>query len=105
MRESNAVVVAEHARPFCGYVTKRFLPDAFDRGGSMKPNNTLFAVAVLSAVSLAQSSAAPADKIAAQQVTEEIAAAHPEITSLEIAATNSQSEGCKTIAATEAKEV
>jgi hypothetical protein len=72
----------------------------------MKHKNTLITVAVLfAASSLCQSSAAPPDKIAAQQAAEEIAAAHPEITSLEIAATKSQSEGCKTIAATEAKEV
>ncbi len=31
--------------------------------------------------------------------------AHPEITGLEVAATKSDQEGCKTIAATEAKEV
>jgi hypothetical protein len=67
----------------------------------MKQENTLIAVAVL----FAASSLLAADKIAAQQVAEEVAAAHPEITSLEIAATKSQSEGCKTIAATEAKEV
>ena len=36
---------------------------------------------------------------------EEIKAGHPEITGLEIAATKSQADGCKTIAATEANEV
>src|SRR5437868_9619517 len=72
----------------------------------MHHKNTLITVAVLfAAVSLSQGIAAPPDKITAQQVTEEVAAAHPEITGLEIAATKSQAEGCKTIAATEAKEV
>ena len=32
-------------------------------------------------------------------------AAHPEITGLELAATRSEQEGCKTIAATEVKEI
>ncbi len=51
--------------------------------------------------------AAPPDrgKILAQTVVAEIKAAHPEITGLEVAATRSEKEGCKTIAATEAKEV
>lgn len=48
---------------------------------------------------------AGAEKIAAQKVAEEVLAAHPEITGLEIAATRSEQEGCKTIAATEAKEI
>jgi hypothetical protein len=48
---------------------------------------------------------AGADKIAAQKAAEEVLAAHPEITGLEVAATRSMQEGCKTIAATEAKEV
>jgi len=72
----------------------------------MKTKNTLITAAVLFAAStvLEGSPAAP-DKITAQKVVEEIKAAHPEITGLEIAATKSQSEGCKTIAATEAQEV
>jgi hypothetical protein len=45
------------------------------------------------------------DKIAAQKAAEELVAAHPEITGLELAATRSKAEGCKTIAATEAKEI
>ena len=45
------------------------------------------------------------NKILAQKVVEEIKAGHPEITGLEIAATKSEADGCKTIAATEAKEV
>jgi len=45
------------------------------------------------------------DKILAQKVVEEIKTAHTEITGLELAAARSASEGCKTIAATEANEV
>ncbi len=47
---------------------------------------------------------AQAVKIMAQTVAEEVKAAHPEITGLEIAAFRPR-EGCKTIAATEANEV
>jgi hypothetical protein len=72
----------------------------------MTIKNTLITAAVLFAVSsVLAGRPAPPDKITAQKVAEEIKAAHPEITSLEIAATKSQSEGCKTIAATEAQEV
>lgn len=48
---------------------------------------------------------AQTDRIMAQKVVDEIKAAHPEITSLELAASRSEQEGCKTIAATEAKEI
>jgi hypothetical protein len=48
---------------------------------------------------------AGAEKIAAQKAAEEILARHPEITGLELAATRSKQAGCKTIAATEAKEI
>lgn len=44
-------------------------------------------------------------KIFAQKVVEDIKAAHPEITSLELAASRSKSGSCQTIAATEAKEI
>ena len=44
-------------------------------------------------------------RIKAQKVVSELKATHPEITSLELAATRSQQEGCKTIAATEANEI
>jgi hypothetical protein len=44
-------------------------------------------------------------KIMAQKVVEEIKAGHPEITGLEIAATKSEADGCKTIAVTEGNEV
>ena len=49
----------------------------------------------------------PADtgKIAAQKVVEQLKAAHPEITGLELAASRSETDGCKTIAATEANEI
>jgi len=64
-------------------------------------------VAMLGVGVLAMASAgwAQSGKIMAQKVVEEVKAAHPEITGLEVAATRSASEGCKTIAATEAAEV
>lgn len=43
--------------------------------------------------------------ILAQKVTEELAAKHPEIASLEVSATPPQQTACVTIAATEAKEI
>jgi hypothetical protein len=55
---------------------------------------------VLTSVGSAQTS-----KIVAQKVVDEVQAAHPEISGLEGAATKSATEGCKTIAATEANEV
>jgi hypothetical protein len=45
------------------------------------------------------------NKIMAQKVVEQVKAGHPEISGLEIAASKSDVEGCKTIAATEAAEV
>ena len=48
---------------------------------------------------------ANAAEIRAQKAVAEIKAAHPEITGLELAATRSAQEGCKTIAATEVKEI
>lgn len=57
------------------------------------------------AASLASAGGAAADKIMAQKAVAEVKAAHPEITGLELAATRSKQEGCKTIAATEAKEI
>ena len=48
---------------------------------------------------------ANAAEIRAQQVVAEIKAAHPEITGLELAASRSEQEGCKTIAATDVKEI
>ena len=48
---------------------------------------------------------ANAAEIRAQKVVLEIKAAHPEITGLELAATRSEQGGCKTIAATEVKEI
>ena len=48
---------------------------------------------------------ANAAEIRAQKVVAEIKAAHPQITGLELAATRSAQEGCKTIAATEVKEI
>jgi uncharacterized lipoprotein YehR (DUF1307 family) len=48
---------------------------------------------------------AASNKIKAQKVLEEVAAAHPEITGLELAASRSTNENCTTIAATEAKEI
>lgn len=48
---------------------------------------------------------AATEKILAQQTVEAVAAAHLEVTGLELAASRSKSEDCKTIAATEAKEI
>jgi len=48
---------------------------------------------------------AGSSRILAQKIVEEVKAAHSEITGLELAATRSAAEGCKTIAATEANEV
>lgn len=51
------------------------------------------------------SASAHAAEIQAQKIVAEIKAAHPEITGLELAASRSEQEGCKTIAATEVKEI
>jgi len=67
----------------------------------MLKNVTFLAVVAV----LPSSGTAATDKIMAQKVVAEIKAAHPEITGLELAATRSEQEGCKTIAATDAKEV
>ena len=67
---------------------------------------TFFTLAALAAsFVLLQGRPADSGKIAAQRVVEEVKAAHSEITGLEIAAAQSEAEGCKTIAATEANEV
>jgi hypothetical protein len=63
----------------------------------------VLASAIVAAAGLAV--CAGAEKIAAQKAADEILAAHPEITSLELAAARSDQEGCKTVAATEAKEI
>ena len=63
---------------------------------------TRIVLAAMLAVTLAS---AETGKTVAQKVVEEVKSAHPEITGLEIAATKPGSTGCKTIAATEAKEV
>jgi len=60
--------------------------------------------AVFLAAAPAFSLQAPPPKTVAQRVVEEIKAAHPEITGLELAA-NRPGKGCQTIAATEAKEI
>jgi hypothetical protein len=68
------------------------------------PNRLLLTVAAIALGGFAARNADAAE-IMAQKVLTEVRAAHPEITGLEIAATRSKAEGCKTIAATEAKEV
>ena len=50
----------------------------------------------------AMSALSQPNKITAQNVVEEIKAGHPEISGLELAATKSAADGCRTIAATEA---
>ena len=47
----------------------------------------------------------PPPRIRAQQLVDEIRGRHPEITGLELAASRSRADVCRTIAATEAKEV
>lgn len=64
---------------------------------------TILATAIVAAIGA--TAVAGAEKIAAQKAVEEVLAAHPEITGLELAAKRTATEGCKTIAATEAKEV
>ena len=64
--------------------------------------NTLL-VLVLSAIT-ATTLAAQSAKILAQQVVEEIKAAHPEITGIELSATK-PGKRCQNIAATEVKEI
>src|SRR5438270_2627957 len=45
------------------------------------------------------------NQIMGQKVVEELKASHPEITGLELASSRSEKEGCRTIAATESKEI
>jgi hypothetical protein len=66
---------------------------------------SILMIAILTSATLGLQAHAQNGKIMAQKVVEEIRASHPEITGLEMAATRSPQEGCKTIAATEAKEV
>jgi hypothetical protein len=63
------------------------------------PNRLFLALALTAFVP------AVASEIRAQKVVTEVKAGHPEITGLELAATRSEQEGCKTIAATEVKEI
>jgi len=67
---------------------------------------TFLTVTMLAASHSILLNAGPAgsEKIMAQKLVEEVKAAHPEITGLELAATRT-GQGCKTIAATEAKEI
>jgi hypothetical protein len=60
---------------------------------------------VTAAVLTLGGSALSGTDIMAQKVVAEVKAAHPEITGLELAAAKSEQESCKTIAATQAKEV
>ena len=59
---------------------------------------------VVLALAFAAMSMAQGSNILAQKVVDEVKAAHPEITGLELAATRPE-KGCQTIAATEAKEI
>ena len=73
---------------------------------AMAKQNGINLVIVI-ALGLLAAIAGPAQptKIMAQKAVEEIKASHPEISGLEVAATKSDTDGCKTIAATEANEV
>src|SRR5947209_4402109 len=57
------------------------------------------------ALTIETTGSAQTAKTLAQKVVEDVKAAHPEITGLEVAATRTASKRCKTIAATEANEV
>ena len=65
--------------------------------------NRRFLLAACMAV-LPAFSQAPSQRTAAQRIVEQLKAAHPEITGLELAA-EKPGQGCQTIAATEAKEI
>ena len=73
----------------------------------MKNFNSRFLVLAAGLAAGATLNGGPAGtaRIAAQKVVEELKAAHPEITGLELAASRSAADGCQTIAATEANEV
>lgn len=66
--------------------------------------HTLGVIVAVASLVVGNKGLAQTVKINAQSIVEEIKAAHPEITGLELAAARN-GEGCKTIAATEAKEV
>ena len=74
----------------------------------MNRNVCFFAVVAILALpdsTMPAAGPAPQGKTLAQKAVEKVAARHPEIASLELAAARSESEGCKTIAATETKEI
>jgi hypothetical protein len=70
-----------------------------------KQNGIKLVTGVVLGLIVAIAGPAQPNKIMAQRVVEEIKAGHPEISGLEIAATKSETDGCKTIATTEANEV
>src|SRR5262249_9685011 len=72
---------------------------------AMAKQNGINLVAVIALGLAAITGPAQPNKIMAQKAVEEIKASHPEISGLEVAAIKSDTDGCKTIAATEASEV
>jgi len=71
----------------------------------MLKNLTFWTIVAAGGLTTLKGGTPDSGRINAQKVVTELKAAHPEITSLELAATKSQQDGCKTIAATEANEI
>lgn len=71
----------------------------------MLKNITFWTIVAAGGLTTLQGGNPDSGRIKAQKVVSELKAAHPEITSLELAATRSPKEGCRTIAATEANEI
>ena len=71
----------------------------------MLKNLTFWTIVAAGGLTTLKGGTPDSGRINAQKVVSELKAAHPEITSLELAATRLQQDGCKTIAATEANEI
>lgn len=71
----------------------------------MLKNSAFLTMVVAAGVTTLNGGTPDGGMIMAQKVVAEIKASHPEITGLELAATRSPQEGCKTVAATEANEI
>jgi hypothetical protein len=84
--------------------------DSSEIGGILEPvmpkqNGISFVTVLVLTLISAIVGSAQANKVMAQKAVEVIKAGHPEISGLELAAIKSDTEGCKTIAATEVSEV
>jgi len=71
----------------------------------MRKNLTFWTIVAAGGLTILKSGTPDSGRIKAQKVISELKTANLEITSLQLAATRSQQEGCKTIAATEANEI